>query len=386
MQRRKLLGWASGACIGGASGGAAIAQTLLADPSDDPSSAHPAVRLDELARRSGRRFGFAVHPSYADKEPVRSLLQQHTGVITAENAMKWRNMENAFGVRDYTQADRVVAIAGGLNAPMRGHTLAWHQSTPGYLASATPDQFAKAQTAYLQALMQRYKGRIHTWDVLNEVIDADVKNKDGMRESVLSRLWGVDKYPALFELAREADPQAKLAYNDYGVEQDEPWCEARRAALLRMLESWVKRGTPVDVMGLQAHLDLSRRFSEAKLLRFFDELQALGLSIQITELDVRDTQYPGDVPARDAAVAALYKAFMDTCVNHAAVEMVVMWNVTDGDSWVNRWAQGQRRADGLPQRPTLFDAQGQPKPAFHAVARSLRDATVKFDLKKARHV
>jgi endo-1,4-beta-xylanase len=386
VQRRKLLGWVGGACIGSASGGAAIAQTQLGDSSGEPLTAHPAPRLDEVARRSGRRYGFAVHPGYADKEPVRSLLQQHAGIITAENAMKWRNIENAFGARDYGQADRVVAIATGLNAPLRGHTLAWHQSTPGYLTGATPEQFAKAQTAHLQALMLRYKGRIHTWDVLNEVIDADVKTKGGMRDSVLARLWGVDKYPALFELAREADPQAKLAYNDYGIEQDEPWCEARRLALLRMLEGWVKRGTPVDVMGLQAHLDLSRRFSEVKLLRFFDELQALGLSIQITELDVRDTQYPGDVPARDAAVAGLYKAFMDTCVNHPAVEMIVMWNVTDDDSWVNRWAQGQRRADGLPQRPTLFDAQGQPKPAFHAVARSLRDATVKFDRKKARHV
>lgn len=372
--------------MGTAGGGVAIAQKQLGDPSGDPSTAHPAARLDELAVLNGRRYGFAVHPGYADKEPVRSLLQQHAGIITAENAMKWRSVENAFGARDYTQADRVVAIATGLNVPLRGHTLAWHQSTPGYLTGATSEQFVKAQTTHLQALMQRCKGRIHTWDVLNEVIDADAKNAGGMRESVLSRLWGVDKYPALFELAREADPQAKLAYNDYGIEQDEPWCDARRVALLRMLEGWVKRGTPVDVMGLQAHLDLSRRFSETKLLRFFDELQALGLSIQITELDVRDTLHPGDVPARDAAVAALYKAFMDTCVNHPAVEMVVMWNVTDDDSWVNRWAQGQRRADGLPQRPTLFDAQGQAKPAFRAVARSLRDATVKFDSKKASHV
>lgn len=386
MQRRRLLGWTGGACVGTASGGTAIAQTLLGDPPGDPSTAHPAGRLDELARRTGRRYGFAVHPGYADKEPVRSILRQHAGIITAENAMKWRNVENAFGARDYTQADRVVAIATSLHAPLRGHTLAWHQSTPGYLIGATPKQFAEAQTAHLQALMLRYKGRIHTWDVLNEVMDADAKGKDGMRESVLSRLWDVDKYPVLFELAREADPQAKLAYNDYGIEQDEPWCEARRSALLRMLEAWVKRGTPLDAVGLQAHLDLSRRFSETKLMRFFDELQALGMSIQITELDVRDTQYPGDVPARDAAVAALYKAFMDTCFNHPAVEMVVMWNVTDDDSWINRWAQGERRTDGLPQRPTLFDAQGQPKPAFHAVAGSLRDATVKFDLKKARHV
>jgi endo-1,4-beta-xylanase len=374
MLRRKFLCLTGGACL--AHAGMAKAQTQFP----------PEEGLDALARRTGRRFGFAVQPVHADQEPVRSLLQQHAGVITAELAMKWKHMSNLLGAPEYRAADQVAALAGHLGAALRGHTLAWHQSTPGYLANATPEQFVTTQTAHLQSLMQRFKGRIHTWDVLNEVIDTDAAGHQGMRQSVLSKLWRTDRYPALFELARAADPSAKLAYNDYGMEQDEPWCEARRGVLLRLLEAWVKRGTPLDVMGLQAHLDLSRRFSAHKLLRFFDELQALGLSIQITELDVRDASNPGGLAARDEAVAALYKDFMDACLSHPAVEMVVMWNVTDGDSWINRWNQGQRRADGLPQRPLLFDSQGLPKPAFHAVAASLGDATVKFDMKKARNV
>lgn len=371
MLRREFLRLTGGTCLVHA--GMVVAQT----------QPQPEEGLDTLARRTGRRFGFAVQPSHADKEPVRSLLQQHAGVITAELAMKWNIMSNLLGAPDYRAADQVAALASSLGAALRGHTLAWHQSTPAYLTNAAPEQFVTAQTAHLQALMQRFKGRIHTWDVLNEVIDAAAADHQGMRQSVLSRLWGTDRYPALFELARAADPSAKLAYNDYGMEQDEPWCEARRSVLLRMLEAWVKRGTPIDVMGLQAHLDLSRRFSAQKLLRFFNDLQAFGLSIQITELDVRDASNPGGVAARDEAVAALYKDFMDACLSHPAVEMVVMWNVTDGDSWINRWNQGQRRTDGLPQRPLLFDAQGLAKPAFHTVTASLGDATVKFDMKKA---
>ncbi len=366
MLRREFLRLTGGTCLIHA--GMANAQTQL----------QPEEGLDSLARRTGRRFGFAVQPAYADKEPVRSLLQQHAGVITAENAMKWRNIMSILGVPDYSAADQVAALASSLGAALRGHTLAWHQSTPRYLTYATPEQFVTAQTKHLQALTQRFVGRTHTWDVLNEVIDAEATGKQGMRQSVLSKLWGVDRYPALFELARAADPSATLAYNDYGMEQDEPWCEARRGAVLRMLEAWVKRGTPIDAMGLQAHLDVSRRFSARKLLHFFDELQALGLSIQITELDVREAANPGGLTDRDETVAALYKEFMDACLSHPAVEMVVMWNVTDGDSWINRWNQGQRRTDGLPQRPLLFDAQGLAKPAFHTVAASLGNATVKF--------
>ncbi|HEY8908643.1 MAG TPA: endo-1,4-beta-xylanase [Rhodoferax sp.] len=369
MNRRELLSAAALTCVG-VNGGVAQAQT--------------STGLDALARTSGRRFGFAVSSSYADKEPVKSLLRQHAGVVTAENAMKWRSIENLFGVPDYTQADRVAAIAVDLSAQLRGHTLAWHQSTPARLTWATTEVFVREQTSHLQALVSRYRGHIHTWDVLNEVIDAD--QPTGMRESVLSKLWGADRYPALFELARVADPYAKLAYNDFGLEQDEPWCERRRTALLRMLERWVKRGTPIDVMGLQAHLNMSRKFSADKLLRFFDELRAMGLTLQITELDVSEAQLQGDVAARDAAIAALYRDFTQACLSHPAVEMIVMWNVTDDNSWINRWLQAQRRVDGQPQRPTLFDASGQAKPAFHAVAACMGNAATKFDMKETRHV
>lgn len=370
MQRRQLLSCAAAAALSGA--GAAQAQ-------QDTS-------LNAAALRTGRRFGFAIDPSYANKEPVASLLKQHAGVITAENAMKWRNIQGALGKADYTHADRVADMAQSLNALLRGHTLAWHQSTPAYLNNASPGDFASAQTAHARALVARYKGRIHTWDVLNEVIEPDHQRSDGLRESVLSKLWGTDKYPALFELVRDADPQANLAYNDYGMEQDTPSSERRRTVALRMLENWVARKTPMDVLGLQAHLDVSRPFSAVKLHRFLDEVQALGLSVQITELDIRDPQLVGDVPGRDAALAALYKDFCSVCCNHSAVEMVVVWNVTDADTWVNRWSQGQRRTDGAPMRPTLFDAQGQAKLALAEVLQSFNQSAVKFKSKETKRV
>lgn len=370
LSRRAWLGAAALSCVGWP----AAAQT-------------PApTGLDALARASGRRFGFSISPDYAGKAPVAELLRQHAGVITAENAMKWRHIQTVFDVPDYTDADKVVALATSLKADIRGHTLAWHQSTPAYLSVASPEQFIRAQTAHLQALVSRYKGRIHTWDVLNEAVEVTKSIGGSMRESVLSRLWGVHRYPALFELARAADPNAKLAYNDYGMEQDEPWCERRRSAVLHLLESWVKRKVPVDVMGLQAHLDLSRRFSSTRVLAFFDELKALGMTIQITELDVRDSTTTGTLPERDTAVAALYKDFVDACTSHPAVEMIVTWNVTDADTWINRLGQGQRRSDGQAMRPTLFDDLGQPKRAFDAVAASLRQTKVKFDKKAGIHV
>jgi endo-1,4-beta-xylanase len=159
--------------------------------------------------------------------------------------MKWKNIENFFGSPDYQKADQIAALAAELKVPMRGHTLAWHQSTPTRLSMVSKPEFVKSQTLHLQSLVARYQGRIHTWDVLNEAIEVESTSGNGMRDSVLSRLWGADRYPELFELARVSDPYAKLAYNDYGMEQDEPWCEQRRTAVLHMLEKWVQRGTEV---------------------------------------------------------------------------------------------------------------------------------------------
>lgn len=363
MQRRDLLQWA------GVAAGLGWAGALQAGTVDG---------LGGVAARSGRDFGFSIAPGYANDEPVVSLLARHAGVITAENAMKWSAIEGFLGGRNFAPADAVAAKAARLGAKLRGHTLAWHQMVPARLAVATSADFVKAQTAHLRELATRYAGRIHTWDVLNEVVNPDDKRSDGLRESVLSRLWGGERYPELFELARAADPQAKLAYNEYGLEQDEPWCEQRRRATLRMLEQWLQRKTPIDVLGFQAHLDLSRKFSPEKLLRYFDEVSYLGLTVQITELDVRDAQFVGDIEACDAAVAALYQEFVQACMSHPAVEMLVMWNVTDADTWVNRARQGQRRADGAPMRPTLFDIEGKPKPAFAATLQSLAKASTPF--------
>ena len=369
MQRREWLQWV------GLSAGLGRAGALLA----------AADGLGEAAARSGRGFGFSIDPSYAGDTPVAALLARHATVIAPENVMKWCAIEGILGGRDFARADAVVATAAGLGARLRGHTLAWHQMVPARLTLASSASFVKAQTAHLQELATRYAGRIHTWDVLNEVVNPDDGRPDGLRESVLSHLWGIERYPELFELARAADPQAQLAYNDYGLEQDEPWCELRRQSTLRLLAQWLQRKTPIDVLGLQAHLDLSRKFSAEKLGRFFDEVSAMGLTIQITELDVRDALFVGDVAARDAAVAALYRDFVQACVSHPAVEMLVMWNVTDADTWLNRAWQGQHRADGAPMRPTLFDSQGQPKPAFDAMLHSLAQAGTPFARKPRQH-
>jgi endo-1,4-beta-xylanase len=373
MNRRGAL-LASGACL--AQMGFAAAQT--AQPSEPT--------LNDLAMRQGRRFGFAIDPSYSQKPAVKPLLA-HAGVLTAENGMKWARTHVAPDSWSFSRAKAVATQAQALGALLCGHALGWHQSMPGWVSTVDAPAYVAAMTAHVKHIAGHFAGQIDTWDVLNEVIEPDHKQSGGMRESVLSKLWRIERYPLFFEIARQADPKARLAYNDYGLEQDEAWCDRRRAATLKLLEGWVARGTPLDVLGVQAHLNASSKFSQRKLSDFLDQVRALGLTVQITELDVRDTQVQGDIAARDAAVASMYKAFADVCLSHSSVEMIVLWNVTDADSWLNdKWNRAPQRADGLPSRPTLFDESGQPKPAFAALQQSLRDAKTAFVPEEKKNV
>jgi endo-1,4-beta-xylanase len=345
----------------------------------------PEPTLNELAQRTGRRFGFAIDPSYSERPAVKPLLKQ-AGVFTAENGMKWASTHVAQDRWSFSRAESVAAQARSQGALLRGHALAWHQSMPGWVSTVDKEAYTSAMTAHVNKIAQHFAGQIDTWDVLNEVVNPEDRRSDGIRDSVLSRLWGIDRYHVFFEMARVADAKARLAYNDYSLEHDLPVHERRRSVALKLLESWVKRGTPIDVLGLQSHLVSSAAFSQRKLSNFFDEVRALGLTIQITELDVRDPIAQSEIGARDAAVASMYKAFADVCLAHPAVEMMVLWNVTDADTWFNKWSLAPKRADGLVWRPTLFDEFGQAKPAFYALRQSLMDAKTPFAPKEKKHV
>src|SRR5262249_32847203 len=149
-----------------------------------------------------------------------------------------------------------------------------------------------AEAAMLQRINDmcgRYRGRVFCWDVVNEAINVGDGRPDGLRKAVFLDQIGPEYFDLAHHAARAADPNALLVVNDYGIEYDMPGDNKKRLALLRLLERMKKAGTPVDVLGVQAHLQTGGApFSPAKLRQFFAEVAAMGLAIHITELDVAD--------------------------------------------------------------------------------------------------
>ena len=230
----------------------------------------------------------------------------------------------------------------------------------------------------IKTLVGRYRGIVHSWDVVNEPIEPKDGRPDGLRKAVFLEALGPGYLDLAYLLTRETDPRARLVVNEYDIELDSPVHETRRRVLLDLLQRMQKAGTPIDSIGVQAHLAAvgGPPFSPRKFRRFLAEIAAFGLTIEITELDVTDRDTPADIRVRDRMVADTYRRFLDAALDEPAVKMVVTWGLSDRHSWIVRRETNQSkwRTDGLPSRPLPFDADLQPKPAVGAMAEAFTHA------------
>jgi endo-1,4-beta-xylanase len=178
---------------------------------------------------------------------------------------------------------------------------------------------------------------------------------------------GPDYIDLAFRVAAEADPKALLVYNDYGLEYD----EAKRTALLKLLERLKSNGTPIHAVGIQSHLSGSDTINPKNLRNFLSDVASLGLKILITELDVRDKELPLDVVVRDRIVARTYEDYLSVVLDELAVIAVLTWGLSDHNTWLS-WSQPRR--DGASVRPLPLDADSTPKLAWNAIARAFDSA------------
>jgi endo-1,4-beta-xylanase len=342
------------------------------------SCAAQAVALRRLAAERGLVYGTTISAAQINNDQVFvDLVLQQAGLVVAENDMKWQDMDRGEqGKDDYGPADTVAAFALENDLVLRGHNLLWYYRTPNWFFDlATRQDQERAVVEHIQRLAGRYRGMIHSWDVVNEPIEPKDGRPDGLRTAVFLETLGPEYLDLAYRVARETDPSARLVVNEYDVELDTPDQETRRTALLSLLERMQRSGTPVDAVGIQAHLSCSGSppFSPSRLRRFLADLAGLGLTIQITELDVTDENAPADPVMRDHLVADTYSRFLDAALDEAAVKVVVTWGLSDRHSWIVRRETNESkwRSDGVLPRPLPFDADLKPKPACEAIANAL---------------
>lgn len=308
-------------------------------------------------------MGVAIPPSFIDNQKKADLIKRHFNSVTAENDMKWSNLQPTEGTFTFTNADKIVAFAEANGMKVRGHTLCWHNQVPAWVfkngdATASKELVLDRLRTHITTVMTHFKGKVYTWDVVNEAID---DGSSVYRNSQWYAICGEDYIIEAFSAARTADPDAKLFYNDYTAIDP-----TKRDKIYDLLVK-LKEQDLVDGMGLQGHWNIS--YPSSTLINdAFSKYKSLGVELQITELDVSvytsnsDLQSAyTDIVAQKLSVA-YGRYFLEFRSFREAITGVTFWGLADDYTWLDNFPVAGRK-----NYPLLFDVNSNPKQAYFTV-------------------
>ena len=316
--------------------------------------------------------GVAVSARNLSGQSAEFILKNFNS-LTPENAMKMGPIHPEENRYFWTDADSIVNFAQHHNLKVRGHNLCWHEQAPNWMfknadgSQVTKEFLFKRLKDHIYTVVKRYKGKIYVWDVVNEAIDDD--STKYLRNSEWYKICGEDFIIKAFEYAHEADPNAKLFYNDYNTERPE-----KTERVYRLVKSLVDKKVPIHGVGLQGHWSIFEP-SEQELKYTIDKFSSLGLEVQITELDMsvykwekerrqkradESDEYTADLQQKQTEqYQKVFKIFRE---NKDKLTSVTFWNITDKYTWLDNYP-----VPGRKNYPLLFDANYQPKQAYWSV-------------------
>ena len=328
--------------------------------------------LKDHAASRGLIYGAAAkYPTLSSDSELADVIAQECAILVPENDFKWIFLRPGLHKFDFTRSDWMADFAEEHNLLLRGHTLVWYKSLPGWFEKAVNPTNAEAvMVDHIRTVVHRYAGRMHSWDVVNEAIASNPTIEDPLRPSPWLDWVGSDYIAKAFHAAHEADPEARLVYNENGLWWDAPEGEAKKRAVLRLLENLKTQGVPIHALGIQSHLrgHLMDQFQPEKMRQFLQHVADLDIEIFISELDVRDTQLPDGIEERDRLIANAYKDYLAVILEQPAVSTIVTWGLSDRDTWHSQYGRKEKT------RPLPLDRDLNRKPAWNAIANSFQNA------------
>ncbi len=328
--------------------------------------------LRVLAARKGLLFGSEVLAGELAGDPgYAALVARECSVVTPGLEAKFGIVEPGDGVFAFAPLDRIASFCGSNGIALHMHNMIWGVFMRPWERAALAAGRAEAVLArHVAAVAGRYAGRVAAWDVVNEPVDPRWRaGPEGLTLTPWRRALGPGEVAEAFRLTRAADPTALLMINDDNLEYAAPDRQAKRDTYLRLIEGWLRAGVPVGGFGLEAHLKPDQAIDEPALRRFLAALGGLGLQLWVTELDVEDRSLPAEAGARDRAVAAITRRYLDLVLDEPATRAVITWGLSDRHSDLSTMAD-TKRGDGLPSRGVPYDERLQPKPMREAIAQA----------------
>ncbi|WP_229724555.1 endo-1,4-beta-xylanase [Winogradskyella forsetii] len=324
-------------------------------------------------------IGTAVNRFQIDEtdSTMAAIVGKEFNSITAENMMKSVHMHPKRDTFNFEIADKFVALGEKYDMFIHGHTLIWHsQLSPWFRTIEDSLEFADVAEKHVKDITTHFKGKIDSWDVVNEAL-----NEDGtLRNSIFLKKMGEDYLASAFKWTAEIDPDVDLYYNDYNMTNVD-----KRKGAIRMVKNILDQGIKVDGIGMQGHWHLNSPSLEDIEQSILDYSE-LGVKVAITELDVSVLPNPYDLEGAEISqnfensegmnpykeslpdsiqvkLANRYKDIFNIFLKHKdKISRVTFWGVSDGQSWLNGFP-----IRGRTNYPLLFDRDLKPKAAYDSI-------------------
>lgn len=310
--------------------------------------------------------GTCIQAHQIDDPAWAALAARHVSQLTPEWEMKMEYiLADGLDRLRFDRADRIAAFAEAQGMRMHGHTLIWYSQGADAFSGLSPAEFDRAFDAYIAAVAGRYRGKVVSWDVVNEPI---LDDGSALRDCHWSERYGLDGYILrAFEKAQAADPNAVLFLNEYNLEG----VPRKGATFLRLVERLLKAGCPLQGLGTQSHLWID--IPEGAVSNSIRELAQFGLPIHVSELDVTlrterrldFRSYEERLARQTALVTELAEAFV--ALPAAQRFAFTTWGLRDTDSHYRKDAKDDGEDSPLP-----FDDAGRPNPMAGALVAAMR--------------
>lgn len=340
--------------VGGINGGTTRAiNTVPLKIATDPQG----LQVLATAKRPDFKVGaaMALAPSIADSAYAAVAYGGNFGSLTTENALKWQFVHPSKDLFTFQESDALVALALRHGMQVHGHALVFGEANPKWIQDTPPAEREAIMIAHIKRVVGHFKGKVATWDVINEPFDDD--EWDQLRPHIWYKAMGESYISKALITAHQADPAAKLFINDYGLEEDGD----RWNAMLALVKKLKSQGVPIDGVGFQAHVyERGDKINASVLRKHFQQLAALGLLARVSEMDV----YSEDGQANQASQ---YSQVFGACLAEANCVSFTTWGVTDRYDMF-------RDDDGTLEygEDFLWDRNLKPTPAVEAIRALLR--------------
>ena len=313
-------------------------------------------------------------------QPSVSIIKKEFNTISPENVMKWMFVQPKPNEFYFDHTDKYVQFGLDNNMHIVGHALIWHSQIANFMNSIKDStKMVQHVTNHISTLVNRYKGKIDTWDVVNEALNGD----GTLRESIFLKVLGENYLETVYKMAEKYDSNADLAYNDYNL------CKPKkREGAVKLIKSLQKNGAKINSVGIQAHWQLTSptlEEIETSILAFSE----LGVKVMFTELDISVLPNPWELSGAEVTqnfkkfegdkkmnpfpenlpdsvkekLAKRYENIFKLFVKHKdKISRVTFWGVTDKFSWLNDWP-----IKGRTNYPLLFDRNYKEKKAYQRI-------------------